>query len=95
MSRPSFRQRAAHLSYVAPLVAYVIWLQMAGVTSMQGASWQLILMPVVAALGGLFLAYSALRFHAESEAPNSKGVAWLGAALNFALLVRMGWALGA
>lgn len=92
MSRPGFRQRAAHLSYVAPLVSYLIWLQLARDDPARDAAIQPMLIPVLAALAGLWLAFSALGFQEGSEAPKSPGVAWLGGALNLALLLRMGWA---
>lgn len=95
MSRPSFRQRAAHLSYVAPLIAYLIWLQVVPDAERPNGSWLPMVLPVLVAVGGLFLALSALRQQDAGNAPTARPLAWLGGALNLALLLRMALAFGA
>lgn len=95
MSRPGFRQRAAHLSYVAPLIAYLIWLQVGPNPERSAISWVQLLFPALVAGGGLFLAFSALRLQDNGPGTPARAVAWLGGGLNLALLARMALAIGA
>ena len=97
MSRPGFRQRAAHLSYAAPLIAFVIWLQVVPEAGQMRVTWVHLLLPCSVACGGLFLAFTALRRQAEnsSSAPSQRLVAWIGVGLNLALLARLALVLGA
>ena len=98
MSRPGFRQRAAHLSYAAPLIAFVIWLQVVPEAGQMRVTWLHLLLPCSVACGGLFLAFTALRRQAEnssSSAPTQRLVAWIGVGLNLALLARLALVFGA
>lgn len=87
MSKPSFPERSAHLSYVAPLIGLVI-LQQLGPRS---GAYALV---AVLVMGGLFSAFTGLRW-SRKERGQVSVPALLGGAANllFALGVVV-WALG-
>lgn len=88
MARPSFPQKAAHLSYVAPLVAALVFLQVEERLSSSGA-WLAVGLGLLALLlgGGIASAALSLRIAAREGRSELRLPAWLGLALNVAALV--------
>lgn len=87
MTRPSFQERSAHLSYVAPLIG-LVFLQQLGP---RPGTYALV---AVLLAGGLFSAFTGLRW-SKAERGRLSVPALLGGVLNlvFGLGVLL-WALG-
>lgn len=81
MKKGSFPERSAHLSYVAPLIAVLFWLQL-GEGTTPGS------LVLIAGLlgGGLFSAFTGARWSRRERGRTSRA-ALLGAVLNVASLV--------